>query len=1134
VVAGIATIATAFAISAVIVGVVGGGSLTTALVWLGIIFVVRAVLAGASEWVAAWSGVAVSTALRSALLRRWGTLDEGSRPEPSRAVALATGGASAVEPYAAKFLPTLVTAAVVPVLAIGTLLVVDWPSALVVILTLPLLPVFAALIGKATAESTERRWSALAALSGHFLDVVRGLPTLVGYGRARRQVETVRAVSERHRVSTMETLRIAFLSSAALELLATISVAIVAVTVGLRLSHGSMELGPGLVAILLAPEAYWPVRRVGAEYHSAADGAVALDEILTHLTPAASRPTPRPPAHEGMRDCEVRLEGVTFAYAAGSPPVIRDLDLVAGPGLTVVTGESGVGKSTLLDVIAGLRQPTAGTVGAPPCHYVTQRPFLGAGTIRDALTLGHRASDAELWEALRAVEVDGVVAALDQGLSTTIGDDGFGLSAGQRQRLALARAWLSTDTLLLLDEPTAHVDPEGAEQLARLVAEMAERRVVIAATHRDELLDHADQHLHLVSPTTPRVEVIADATSVPTSPRTAEVSGPDTSRVEVIADTTSVPTSPRFGVEGEKGRRRPVWWPTAGTAKGGLLGGLATASGMALTATSGWLIVRAAEMPVILTLLTAIVAVRAFGMARPLFRYWERLVSHDAALRLLADRRTTAYARLIPLTPARLGRRRRSDVLTGVVDDLTDAVDAQVRVTVPVISTLVAGALVIGITTVIAPPVGLVLTVLALGVATIGALAEHLESRSLADLLGARAEVTRVSELMATQALELRAVGGWATALGWLDDAHATLARVTRRVSQGRAAAAALFLVAVGAAVIVVAVIAQGLDVAAPVKALLALTPVAVSDAISPLVDAMRALARAKESERRIDDLLDLAPAVRDPAPADATTPTPDTTAAAPFDDGLPLRTLGVTASWTGDRTDLAPTDLDLPAGSTLAITGPNGSGKSTLLAVLARHLDPVAGTYLHDDVDVMTLPLESARSHLAVVDDDTHVFATSLRANLALAAPDADDATIETALADAGLATLTSDLPAGLDTVLGSGGRGVSGGQRTRLGIARALLSRRPVVLLDEPVAHLDPPTARSVVADLTRVAGISEPPRTLVMVTHRDEGVDLFERSLSMRHPVSTPDRALTPAAPPATAAPGPSPHQADPPRR
>ena len=585
---------------------------------------------------------------------------------------------------------------------------------------------------------------------------------------------------------------------------------------------------------------------------------------------------------------------------------------------------------------------------------------------------------------------------------------------------------------------------------------------------------------------------------------------------------------------------RPVWWPTAGTAKGGLLGGLATASGMALTATSGWLIVRASEMPLILTLLTAIVAVRAFGMARPVFRYWERLVSHDAALRLLAERRTTAYDRLIPLTPARLGRRRRSDVLTGVVDDLTDVVDAQVRVTVPVISTLVAGAIVVGVATAIAPPVGLVLLALAPVVAAISALAEHLESRSLSGLLAARAEVTRVSELMTTQAYELRAVGGWPTALDWLHDAHTTLAGVTRRVSLGRAAAAALFLVAVGTAVVVVAVTAQGLDVAPPVKALLALTPVAVSDAISPLVDAMRALARARESERRIGRLLELAPAVRDPeddhaaltavplaAPPTTVPPTVPPTA-------LRLTADGVGATWAGRQLDLDPTDLDLPAGSTLAVTGPNGSGKSTLLAVLARHLDPAVGRYLHDDTDVTTRPLEQVRGRLAVVDDDTHVFATSLRANLALAGPEADDAVLTAALADAGLGTLLDELPGGLGTVLGTGGRGLSGGQRTRLGIARALLSRRPVVLLDEPVAHLDPPTARSVVADLTRVAGTSEPPRTLVMVTHRDEGVDLFERTLALHHPGSTPDSGHpSPAAPPATAD-ADRQHQPDPPRR
>ncbi len=596
---------------------------------------------------------------------------------------------------------------------------------------------------------------------------------------------------------------------------------------------------------------------------------------------------------------------------------------------------------------------------------------------------------------------------------------------------------------------------------------------------------------------------------------------------------------------------RRVWWPSAGTVRGGLLGGIATAAGMALTATSGWLIVRASEHPVILTLLTAIVAARAFGMARPVFRYWERLTSHDAALALLAERRTSAYEALIPLTPARLGRRRRSDVLTGVVDDLTDVVDAQVRVAVPVISTAVAGCLAIALTTVLSLSVGLVMLALGVAVCLISTLAAHLESRSLPELLAARAEVTRVSELMASQSFELRAVGGWATALGWLDEAHASLDRVTRRISAGRAAAASLFLVAVGAAVAATAVIAQDLAVSTPVKALLVLAPVAVSEAVTPLVDAMRALARARGSEHRIDALLDLTPAVADEAAVDAVPAAEDVpghadnpaactrpghTAYASSD----VRTRALTASWTGDRTDLAPTDLDVPAGSRVVVTGPNGSGKSTLLAVLARHLDPSGGTYLLGGTDVLHRPLEETRGHIAVVDDETHVFATTLRNNLTLARPDANAAEVERALRAAGLTDLLEGLPDGLDTTLGSGGRGLSGGERARLGIARAHVSGRPVVLLDEPVAHLDPPTARAVVEDLTRlgrapgttrVAGTDAPAQTIIMVTHRDDGADLFDRVVEVRRQPSG-TMANTTAGPDAHL--GDRTHEPDPPRR
>ena len=489
---GISTIALAFAISALAVAVVRHHSLTIPAAWTVGLFLARAALTWVAERVAAWAGVEVTVALRTRLLQRWLTQPADERPSPDTAVVLAASGTATVEPYAARFLPALVSAAVVPTLALATLIWVDWVSALIVALTLPLLPFFAALIGNSTQADTDRRWAALSALSGHFLDVMRGLPTLANYGRAERQVDTIGEVSQRHRRATMQTLKLAFMSSAALEMLASISVAIVAVTVGLRLTHGSMTLMTGLVAILLAPEAYWPIRRVGAEFHSAADGASAITDILAALDE-------QPSTLEATTATElgVELTGVTAGYAASTRPVLTEVTLSAGPGLTVVTGPSGVGKTTLLDVIAGLRRPSTGTVATGRVHYVTQRPFLTAGTLREALTFGRPATDEDLWAALRTVGLDGLVARLPQSLATPVGDDGFGFSAGQRARLALARATMSDAPVLLLDEPTAHLDVDSAALVHDVITTLADRRTVVAVTHRRELVALADQHLHL-------------------------------------------------------------------------------------------------------------------------------------------------------------------------------------------------------------------------------------------------------------------------------------------------------------------------------------------------------------------------------------------------------------------------------------------------------------------------------------------------------------------------------------------------------------------------------------------------------------------------------------------------------------
>ena len=516
----------------------------------------------------------------------------------------------------------------------------------------------------------------------------------------------------------------------------------------------------------------------------------------------------------------------------------------------------------------------------------------------------------------------------------------------------------------------------------------------------------------------------------------------------------------------------------------GLIGGAATASGIALTATSGWLIVRASERPIILTLLVAVVGVRAFGIARPVLRYVERLVSHDAALEDLARHRAELYASLVPLTPARLGRRSRSHLLTGVVDDVSDVVDAQVRVTVPVLSGVVAGLMAALLAALLQPTVGLIIVALILAVAAASYVAYLFERSTQTDLLTARARVQQVSDLVSRQSLELRAIGAEDSARTWLAEAHRQREAAARKQSHGRSIVAGIILVATGFATIASAWIALTRVESAPLAALLVVLPVALGDGLAPMADAMRALARAEGAESRLQSLLDQEPAVGE---SGAGIPPHQPT----------LTTDQVQASWRGDHPDMPPVSLELRPGSSLAITGPNGAGKSTLLAVLARHLDPLMGSYAWGGHSVRDLDLVETRARLAIVDDEPHVFGSNVRENLRLARPDASDAEIEAALESAGLADLLASLPDGLDTMIGSGARGLSGGERARLAIARAALSQRPVVLLDEPVAHLDHATAVAVLRDLREAAA----DRTVVMVSHRADGLDQLDEHLTVQ---------------------------------
>ncbi|MFF1375083.1 thiol reductant ABC exporter subunit CydD [Streptomyces sp. NPDC058308] len=423
---------------------------------------------------------------------------------------LLTRGLDALDPYVVGYLPTMAATAVVPLTVVAAVWWTDWTSALIIVITLPLIPVFGALVGLHTAQRTARQWRLLSRLGGHFLDVVAGLPTLRAFGRERHQTTVVREMADAHRRATMRTLRVAFLSSLVLETVATLSVALVAVPVGLRLLHGEVDLHTALIVLFLAPEAYLPLRAMGGAFHDSAEGIAVAERVFTTLdeeeaSPAPAEPAPAPDA----RTAALRLDDVTVQYPDRAAAALRHVSLSIAPGEHIaLIGPSGAGKSTLLSLLLGFVAPTSGRVTADGTDlaaldpddwcaqvaWVPQRPHLIAASVADNIRLGRPgASDAEVREAARNASADLFVDELPQAYDTLLGEHGAGLSAGQRQRIALARAFLKDAPVLLLDEPTAHLDPESEAAVTRATVALMRGRTSIVVAHRTSLLPHADR-----------------------------------------------------------------------------------------------------------------------------------------------------------------------------------------------------------------------------------------------------------------------------------------------------------------------------------------------------------------------------------------------------------------------------------------------------------------------------------------------------------------------------------------------------------------------------------------------------------------------------------------------------------------
>ncbi|WP_055621008.1 thiol reductant ABC exporter subunit CydD [Streptomyces sp. JHA19] len=1088
-------IAQAMLIAETVVGAFQQGlsaaELRTPLVLLVAVAAGRALVAWLTELAAHRASAAVKAELRGRLLERATELGPGwlDGRRTGSLVALATRGVDALDDYFSRYLPQLGLAVVVPVAVLARIVTEDWVSAAIIVGTLPLIPVFMMLIGWATQSRMDRQWRLLSRLSGHFLDVVAGLPTLKVFGRAKAQAESIRRITGEYRRATMRTLRIAFISSFALELLSTLSVALVAVSIGMRLVHGEMSLYDGLVVLVLAPEAYLPLRQVGTQYHAAAEGLSAAEEIFEVLeTPApATGGSAVPPG-------AVTFDGVSVRYPGRSTDAVSDASFTVEPGETVaLVGPSGAGKSTLLNVLLGFVRPTEGRVlvgGADladldPAQWharvawVPQRPHLFAGTVAENVRLARPdADDDAVRRALRDAGALEFIDALPQGTATVLGEDGAGLSAGQRQRLALARAFLADRPVLLLDEPTAALDGATEAEVVEAVRRLAVGRTVLLVVHRPALLDVTDRVVRLAAPEAP---LRSEAT-----PQQAAADRPAEPARPVEAADSEVPRDMAVG-RGVLGRVRAM----SGARRGRLglallLGSLALGSAVGLMATSGWLISRASQQPPVLYLMVAVTATRAFGIGRAVFRYAERLVSHDAVLRMLADTRVAVYRRLERLAPAGLRRTRRGDLLTRLVADVDALQDYWLRWLLPAGAAAIVSAGAVGFTAWLLPEAGAVLAagllVAGVGVPLVtGAVARRAEHR-LAPARGVLA--TRVTDLL-TGTAELTVAGVLPGRTAEARRADGVLTRIAARAATATALGDGLTALVSGLTVAATALVGAqavaGGRLSGVSMAVVVLTPLAAFEAVLGLPLAVQYRQRVGRSAERVVEVLDAPEPVREPS-------APRQAPEAPF----PVALSGLTARHEGQERDaLAGFDLVLEQGRRVAVVGPSGSGKTTLAQVLLRFLDADAGAYTLAGVDAAALDGDDVRRLVGLCAQDAHLFDSSVRENLLLARKDATEAELRDALERARLLDWADGLPDGLDTLVGEHGARLSGGQRQRLALARALLADFPVLVLDEPAEHLDLPTADALTADLLAATE----GRTTVLITHRLAGLEAVD---------------------------------------
>ncbi|WP_239662470.1 ATP-binding cassette domain-containing protein [Rothia mucilaginosa] len=1171
--------------------------------------------------------------IRSSLLKRVLATGGADTPEGTGATAvLLSRGLNALDDYYTKTLTAFVSTAIVPFILWVVVAALDWMSAMVLACTLPLIPVFMILIGKNTRDETAEAQAELHRLSDHILELVRGLPVIIGLGRERAQTRSMNALGQRYRERTMQTLRSAFMSSLALELITTISVALIAVLIGVRLVNGTLGLDTAILVLLLAPECYQPLRDVGAAYHQSEDGVAALrsaQKIIDAPLPAAAADSnAQDSAAQKAQPSTIAVKDLSVSYPA-RPAVLTNLSLnldrrvATAQGVTAqdargavigVMGESGCGKSTLLNVFSGaVREGLVPTGSEEPVHLtgsvtglgttlvIPQSPVFTAPTVQTEMALyALSATEAEreraaalLGEAMdsKKLSVTDAESALLVGPLAQLGMEKLtdlepgALSAGQARRLAVARTLARAEAIyraggeqtvltVLVDEPTAHLDAYSAYLVTRALHRLAELgATVLIVTHEQELAAGCDTLVRAVQTAqgytwtaeanTARVEVPeqapahllkdrAEYEAESTAPAGASAAA-EVKEAEPAGLFASLRTLNELTGIGIRAATGPV-----------IMAAITSLMAAALTALSGWLIVRAAEGPAMMYLMVAIVGVRFFGLGRACARYAERLMTHSkvlAAANILRLRAWVGAWQSVSSVRALLRGDALLERLVGGIDELRDGVP---RVIIPPAAHLLVMTAAL-ITTACILPQALIPVLLAVLVSTFVAPWIVLRADARAEALARRstAQMLRLGTGMLSAAEDLRANGVATTAEKANGALDAENLSALQKGSTAQGVGRTLVTLSWFGAALASAVIAYPLAVDGTVRApeaaivvllctgmlesslghveavrswpafsrLLATIAPSVRDVSLEGVVATSTLKRSVPTEAEVDthvlprrverlraraeaemeELLEAdrqraqrfarpesaagskSDTPRPPKPGEPTlvscgTPQELGVKVTETDPALSLQ--DAAARWPGmDHPVFTDLNMNARAGSWTAVTGPSGSGKSTVLATVLGFLPLESGRVLASGE---VLEGEQLRGYAAWCPQAAHIFESTLEGNLMLARDRSDRPSEEElieVLRRVGLGEWFDALPQGLRTPVGAGGSFLSGGQRQRLAVARALLVNSPVLLLDEPTAHLDAESARALMADLdaaTRSSSVAT-----VLVSHRPEDI-------------------------------------------